>query len=124
MDLRTIWHRLDAWFQDYAPEVSSSWNQGATEAQLVQLEEWLGHRLPEDFRESYSLHDGQGDVHVGLVFGMSLNPLSWSMKRMKEFESFGKDDPGWLTDVRSKPAEKDYPELWGLAARAPIRKGA
>jgi cell wall assembly regulator SMI1 len=104
-EIREIWQRLESWFQDYAPEVASDWNPGATEAQLVQLEEWLGCRLPEDFRESYKIHDGQKDDTVGLAFGMALQPLDWSLSRMKEFVDFGKDDPAWLTNVNSMPAE-------------------
>lgn len=104
-EMREIWQRLEAWFQDYAPEVASDWNPGATEAQLVHLEERLGRRLPEDFRESYKIHDGQRGATVGLAFGMALQPLDWSMNRMKELEDFGLKDPAWLTDVNSMPAE-------------------
>ncbi|MCP3138354.1 SMI1/KNR4 family protein [Pyxidicoccus xibeiensis] len=105
MEMTELWRRLKAWFQDYAPEVVASLNPGATEAQLVQLEERLGRRLPEDFRESYLLHNGQDDDATGLVFGMEIQPLDWSMEQMNWLEEFPRMAPDLLHNEGARPAE-------------------
>lgn len=105
-DMKEIWRRLESWYRDYAPEVAASLKAGATEAQLARLEKRLGRRLPEDFRESYKLHDGQREsARVGLAMGMNLQPLAWSLDWMKRLEDFGKDAPDWLTNVGSLPED-------------------
>jgi internalin A len=54
-----------------APEFSeliTSLRPGATEAQIMHLEEVIEQSLPENFKELYRLHDGESDVS-GLFFG-------------------------------------------------------
>jgi cell wall assembly regulator SMI1 len=55
------WSRIHAWLARSAPQVLAALPPGASEHQIAALEAKIGARLPQDARESFSIHDGAGD---------------------------------------------------------------
>lgn len=53
------WQRIDSWLAANARAVAKSLRKGATTTDVARLEERLGVTLPEDFKESCAIHDGQ-----------------------------------------------------------------
>jgi len=77
------WRRIEAWLAEHLPEVKESLRPGVTKRDLNKFEKALERPLPEDVRESWLIHDGQGQypnqsfyLHIGLLFGYDLNPLT------------------------------------------------
>jgi cell wall assembly regulator SMI1 len=54
--MKNLWKRLDAWFLGRMPKKLTP--PGLTEARIRDAEDAIGHRLPEDVRESYKIHNG------------------------------------------------------------------
>jgi cell wall assembly regulator SMI1 len=67
--MKVIWDRIHSWLGQHAPAVLASLNAGATEEQLGAAEKALGVTFPADVRETYRLHDGQGDDSPVFLYG-------------------------------------------------------
>jgi len=63
-----LWQQLESWAGEHAPAMLEDLNPGAADEQLAALEETLGLRLPEDFKTSLSVHDGENDGWPSRVF--------------------------------------------------------
>jgi cell wall assembly regulator SMI1 len=59
--MQNIWNRIESWCAQYAPDVLTRLNPGATEEQLRASEEKLGVTFPEEMRQLYAIHNGQKD---------------------------------------------------------------
>ncbi|PHH77419.1 hypothetical protein CDD80_654 [Ophiocordyceps camponoti-rufipedis] len=68
------WKRIDAWAEDNYPELFDQLCEGATTNDLNDLEHQLDCSLPQDIRESLTIHDGQerGGNPTGIIFGSML----------------------------------------------------
>jgi cell wall assembly regulator SMI1 len=55
--IKPLWKRVESWL---AKRMPAEWlkSPGLTEAQICAAEEVLGHRLPDDVRESYKIRNG------------------------------------------------------------------
>ena len=68
------WRRIDSWAEDNYPELYDQLCEGATTNDLNDLEHQLDCSLPQEIRESLSIHDGQerGGMPTGIIFGSML----------------------------------------------------
>ena len=57
--MQLSWTRIENWLADNAPEILENLNPGATEEEIKRTEEFLGVSFPEDFKDSYLIHNGQ-----------------------------------------------------------------
>jgi len=57
--MQDIWARIDDWLRGNVPELLTTLQPGATEAQIRDLEEHLSIQLPEDVKASHRIHYGQ-----------------------------------------------------------------
>ncbi|XP_065807780.1 F-box only protein 3 isoform X2 [Labrus bergylta] len=71
--LRRSWDQLKSFLQQRCPRMIASLKEGATEAELNDIEAQIGFRLPDDYRCSYRIHNGQKLVIPGLMGSMSLS---------------------------------------------------
>jgi cell wall assembly regulator SMI1 len=62
MSVRESWQRIAKWAVENIPEGKFRVAEGASEAQVADLEAILGFSLPEDVRESYRLHNGTDET--------------------------------------------------------------
>ena len=68
--MKREWHRIDTWLAQNAPHIRTSLNDGATYKDLNATEDALNVALPNNVRESYLIHDGQGGDLPALFDGM------------------------------------------------------
>jgi cell wall assembly regulator SMI1 len=63
--MKDVWRRVESQFRLQAPNRLSQLEPGAAPAQIDEFERLVGRPLPEDFRESYAIHDGAYGVPFG-----------------------------------------------------------
>ncbi|KAK6834716.1 hypothetical protein PG987_009410 [Apiospora arundinis] len=68
------WKRIDNWAEENYPELWDQLCEGCTNNDINELEHQLDCSLPQDVRDSLSVHDGQerGGLPTGIVFGSML----------------------------------------------------
>ncbi|XP_034035462.1 F-box only protein 3 [Thalassophryne amazonica] len=71
--LKRSWEQLKDFLQQKCPRMIASLKEGTTEAELNDIEAHIGCRLPDDYRCSYRIHNGQKLVIPGLMGSMSLS---------------------------------------------------
>ncbi|XP_047432226.1 F-box only protein 3 [Mugil cephalus] len=71
--LKRTWEQLKTFLQQRCPRMIVSLKEGATEMELDDVEVQIGSRLPEDYRCSFRIHNGQKLVIPGLMGSMSLS---------------------------------------------------
>ncbi|TKS66675.1 F-box only protein 3 [Collichthys lucidus] len=71
--LKSAWEQLKSFLQQRCPRMIASLKEGATEVELNDIEAQIGCRLPDDYRCSYRIHNGQKLVIPGLMGSMSLS---------------------------------------------------
>jgi cell wall assembly regulator SMI1 len=74
-DITPVLARLDAWFAANLPLPQYGFNPPATEAQIDEIEQLTGLKLPQSYRDLYRWHDGENDVFAGHIYGLPLLPL-------------------------------------------------
>ncbi|KAK8100982.1 uncharacterized protein PG998_007613 [Apiospora kogelbergensis] len=68
------WKRIDNWAEENYPELWDQLCEGCTNNDINELEHQLDCSLPQDIRDSLSVHDGQerGGLPTGIIFGSML----------------------------------------------------
>lgn len=61
-----IWQRIENWIKVNHPAVLETLNPGATEQDFIELESVVNSKLPEDFKDFLSIHNGQSWTHLNL----------------------------------------------------------
>jgi cell wall assembly regulator SMI1 len=62
--VRDVWGRIEAVLRATAPELHARLAPGAAAEDLAAAQSALGWELPDDLRESYTIHDGSGEASV------------------------------------------------------------
>ena len=90
MAITEIWSRIDTWIASNDPELIRCFHDGATEAKIKEVEEFMGVTFPESVRESYRIHNGTEPTDYegesGLFYGFDLLSLA-GIKHYWERES-------------------------------------
>lgn len=68
MSIATLWQRLETWAERNAPEMLDELQGPATQVELEELEKRLQRTLPEDFKQSLLIHNGEDDGWPARVF--------------------------------------------------------
>ncbi|XP_035984349.1 F-box only protein 3-like [Fundulus heteroclitus] len=71
--LKKAWEQLKGFLQQRCPRMIVSLIDGATEQELDDVEAQIGCKLPDDYRCSFRIHNGQKLVIPGLMGSMSLS---------------------------------------------------
>jgi cell wall assembly regulator SMI1 len=53
------WNRINKWLENFAPDIQFSLNDAASTASIAELQNAIGQSLPDDFMQSWQIHDGQ-----------------------------------------------------------------
>ena len=88
-----VWNRVEVWLAANAPKVLERLLPGATEEEIRSAEKRFTVRLPDDFRASCAIHDGQRGTLPSLMGEWDLLPLEAVVKQwnlMKELSDAGK----------------------------------
>ncbi|XP_024144913.1 F-box only protein 3 isoform X1 [Oryzias melastigma] len=71
--LKKAWEQLKSFLQQRCPRMIASLKEGTSELELKDIESQIGCKLPDDYRCSYRIHNGQKLVIPGLMGSMSLS---------------------------------------------------
>ncbi|XP_013877236.1 F-box only protein 3 isoform X2 [Austrofundulus limnaeus] len=71
--LKKAWEQLKSFLHQRCPRMITSLKDGATELELNDIEAQIDCKLPDDYRCSYRIHNGQKLVIPGLMGSMSLS---------------------------------------------------
>jgi cell wall assembly regulator SMI1 len=66
--MKAVWDRIHAWLDENAPPGYGHLRPGASAKAIRAAEKAMGLTLPDDVKESYGIHDGQGN-EPGLLGG-------------------------------------------------------
>lgn len=61
IDIRAVWTRIERVLEECAPDTARTLAPPARDAEINDLEAAVGLSLPEDFRKSLRIHNGQDD---------------------------------------------------------------
>ncbi len=92
-DIENLWSRLEKWAAANAPQILSGLNPGATGDQVDALESELGLTLPDAFKASLAVHNGESDGWPCKVFvdhGAYLSTLRIA-EEWRQRQQFGED---------------------------------
>jgi cell wall assembly regulator SMI1 len=108
-----VWKNLTDWFATNAPELLETFQPGASEAEIADLERHVGLELPDDFRTFLKLCNGQiQDPQAGFYSGdlMSVTDIksTWSMMQ-------GLIKKGTFKDSTSYPGKGVNAAWWNPA---------
>lgn len=74
-DITPVLARLDAWYAANLPRPEYGFNPPATDDQIDEIEQLIGLKSPQSFRDLYRWHDGEHDDRCGHIYGLPLLPL-------------------------------------------------
>jgi cell wall assembly regulator SMI1 len=98
------WNMIHDWLGRHHPDLMSRLHGPADAGALASLEAQTGFQLPEDFQQSYLIHDGSDEVSGPLV-GLPLMSLSVIGRNWEMWASVAADDNADLdAECRSHPA--------------------
>ena len=111
-DIAHNWQRITRWYAQHTPAGTLVLADGASEAEIAQLEATLGARLPDDLRHSLALHNGLLDDGFLLYHGELLSVAKiarvWQMYAdMQRDEGWGLGE-GYETDALQGPVRPVY----------------
>ena len=66
--MKAVWKRIHAWLDENAPAGYGNLRPGASADAIQVAEKAMALKLPVDVKESYCIHDGQGN-EPGLIGG-------------------------------------------------------
>jgi len=106
--MKETWKIVEDKLKEVAPLVYNDLNAGATQADIDELENVIGKKLPADFIEFYKVHNGQTpikfDPDISLFEHTKLMSIAeitevWTMwKEMVEAGEFEDDNKPWPTE--------------------------
>jgi cell wall assembly regulator SMI1 len=102
MTILDTWQQIHAWCEENAPEALTQLRPGVVGPGIERAEATLGVALPEDYRRSLQVHDGDS-MATGLLAGWTLSPLAevvdaWRMlKGLLDQRSFSPNEDRSLT---------------------------
>jgi len=90
--MQQYWDQIEEMFRDRVPgEYRRYFGPGVSETAMGALERHLGVSLPDDFKAFYSVHNGQGEGEIGLVFGLELLSVERIREEWDNWMSLGED---------------------------------
>ena len=89
-EIQELWSRLEAWGKTHAPAMLSDLNPGASPDEILGLESRLEVTLPDSFKASLAVHNGESDGWPSKVFAdrgahLSTQRILDEWKQRREF---------------------------------------
>lgn len=112
--MEDYWKRLKYWINNHAPHMLQGLNAGAAHESIMQLEQLIGHNLPEDFKVFYGWHNGQRPESEGLIDTEELLSLTRIEEEWKKWQELleGGDFVKDGTEVLSEPQQGIRDDWW------------
>ena len=85
--MQQLWQDIEKWYQANTPALLESLKPPAGDSEIAECEAALGRALPDDYKASLKVHDGEVAVHDYTYVGTARVVELWS--RMKEANAEG-----------------------------------
>lgn len=120
--MKETWKAVEDVLKEIAPLVYKDLHEGASQADIDELESLIGVKLPADFIEFYKVHNGQTPIkfdpdiaffdHTKLMSVAEIIEV-WTMwKEMTEAGEFTDDDKPWITTPDTGIKKDWWNPLW------------
>lgn len=108
--MKNQWKRLEIWLKTNNPALMADLNPPASDAEIKELEQKIGMKLPEDFVECLKVHNGQKGEAEWLFSGLEF----LSSRRIADEWAIWKDllDGGDLDGAEAEPETGIQPVWW------------
>lgn len=108
--MKDLWDRFEKWIHENAKPLKDGLNPGASDDDIKKLEALIGDELPQDFKASLKIHNGQKRNAGGII---ELEELL-STDRIIEEWTVWKDllDSGTFENSQSQPASGVKDDWW------------
>ena len=119
------WARIDAWAEEYYPELYDQLAAPATASDVEELENELRCEVPADVRESLQVHDGQerGGRPTGIILGIALLDCEEIVEEWKLWIKVASRSSSQGESIKSIPSTSSKPprslNLPGQRSRPP-----
>ncbi|KAK5459497.1 Cell wall assembly regulator [Exophiala xenobiotica] len=99
------WKKIERWTENHYEELWDQLGEGCTQNDVNELEHELDMTLPQDVRESLSIHDGQerGGRPTGIVFGCMLLDCEEIVQEWKNWKVVNEE---YLSGAKTKYSSK------------------
>ena len=103
------WQRIDDWLEVHAPQVWKGLQPGVSKEEMHQAESIMGVTFPEEYRASYSIHNGSNRQYIlmGQAEFISLHEV---VERWKMYQDLLQDG-SWAQQKPERIAEITHPPL-------------
>ena len=110
---RAAVERICRWMNDHgAPLLVENLAAGATESELAEAEQKLGHALPEGLRALWSLHNGQDGEHNGFIEWYDFLSIDWSVAQHESVMAcieFARENPTtWGAELTAEELQSEH----------------
>ena len=62
-EVEAVWKDIEKWYKKKSPKLLKDLREGVSEREIAEFEKTAGVSLPEDYKASLSVHDGEVYVH-------------------------------------------------------------
>lgn len=77
--IQNLWKDIESWFKENAPIILDSLGDGASDQQINEFETSIGTMLPNDYKESLRIHNGDVYFHSYNYLSIDRALKKWSM---------------------------------------------
>lgn len=84
--MKPSWIKIKEWLINNHPDVIPTLNSGASSNDFNELELTIGKSMPDDFKEFYSIHNGQSHTHLSLFDGDTLLSIADVITEWKQWK--------------------------------------
>jgi cell wall assembly regulator SMI1 len=108
--MRDVWQRIDKWLAVNAPQILDILQDGASEEEISETEQFLSVEFPDEVKDSYRIHNGQSRGDVGFINGIEF----LSLARMRDEWACWKDilDSGDFEGWESESEKEIRTDWW------------
>lgn len=103
--MEKIWELIENFLQENAQEIFESLNEPAKDEEIAELEDQLGLKLPDEFKTSLKIHNGEGPDE-GWIFS------DWSLLPISEILACYNQEKNKVQEVDILADEYTLPVLW------------
>ncbi|HEX6427039.1 MAG TPA: SMI1/KNR4 family protein [Niastella sp.] len=110
--MKETWKAIENKLKEMAPLVYEDLNEGATQAQIEELERVIGAKLPDDFIEFYKIHNGQKPINFNPNIALFDHTKLMSIDEIIEEWDMNKGllEAGEFVDHKNQP-KKTVPDV-------------
>ena len=110
MTIEDTWTRIDHWLRMHSPATLEALRSGTDDDALDAFERELGVRLPDDYRASMKIHDGQEPNTFGFIDARQLLSLSEVRAHWRSWQQVM--ESGVLKEAQPEPGVGVKPYWW------------